>query len=177
MNEIATTRTKIKIRSFGSLARWSDTNRRDPYSLLSRNHGHRTGALEKHGEHPTIMVPHQGGHRHHWRNTVAADTHHTHLSEVLQPSLFPKRRLEEGYDTKGIAAAQQSWGFHPGSQGEGDGGNIPDGASRKVSGARGRHRGRSRHSWLWISPGRMHPSPAPTQRRNGIHDEASQSWG
>lgn len=107
------------------------------------------------------MVPNQGGHHHSWIIAAAADTRCTHLSEVQHPTLLPKRRLQEGYGAKGVAAAQQRWGFHPGGKGEGDGGRILNDVSRKVSGARGCRRRRSRQCWLGISPGQSIPSPSP----------------
>ena len=58
---------------------------------------------------------------------------------------LPKRRLQEGYDADGAAAAQQSWSFRPGELGEGGvGGSDLSDASKEGHGALRRHRRRSR---------------------------------
>uniref|UniRef100_M8BU12 Uncharacterized protein n=1 Tax=Aegilops tauschii TaxID=37682 RepID=M8BU12_AEGTA len=73
------------------------------------------GSLQPHGEHSN-MARTRGDTTAAGVYPAAADTHRTHHNEVQLPSLLPKQRLQEGYDAKGVAAAQQHWGFHPGGQ-------------------------------------------------------------
>ena len=129
-----------KLRSSGTLGELErePPEEGNPIPSLPGDPRHRRPS-KPHEEHHHNSTPHQGRHGCRWRLAVAAAAHQTTPHRSPPPHLSPKTASSRRLRRLGRRRCPTKFGFSPGKQGGmGWGGQDLTGASKEVSGARGR---------------------------------------